>query len=174
MRPFRFRAETVLALRQREEEAARTALARARAIVERAHAAVAARRDAVRDAGAALDRAATAGTPQGTLQWHRSWIVRLRADVQAALAVAAEADRAAGAAAVALNRAMQRRRALERLRDRAWRRYVVARDRAHVQEMDQLAGLRFAALAQETGGTRDDFTDQQHARDERGRHRDEG
>ncbi|MEZ5420328.1 MAG: flagellar export protein FliJ [Vicinamibacterales bacterium] len=173
MRPFRFRAETVLDLRRREEEAARTALARARALVERAHGAVAAAREAVRAAGRAFDAAAAAGTPHGTLDWHRSWIVRLRADVQSALAVAAQADQAAGAAAVALNRAMQRRRVLERLRDRAWRRYVVARDRAHVQEMDQLASLRFAAQAQDSGGTRDDSTHQRLSRDERGRHREQ-
>ena len=98
MRPFRFRAEAILALRQREEEAARTALARARAIVERAHAQVAARRLAVREAGTALEQAASAGTAQGTLEWHRSWIVRLRADVQKALAVAGEADRAGNGA----------------------------------------------------------------------------
>lgn len=152
MRPFRFRAEIVLDLRRREEDAARQALARARTLVERAHQAVARARDAVRDAGRALDAASTAGSPHFTLEWHRSWIVRLRADVVRAQGVAAEADRAAGAAAVALSRAMQRKRALERLRDRAWKKYCVARDRAHVQEMDQLASLRYAALVQETGG----------------------
>lgn len=152
MRPFRFRAEIVLELRRREEDAARQALARARSLVERAHQAVAHAREAVRDAGRALDAAAVSGSAHGTLEWHRSWIIRLRADVGRALGVAAEADRAAGAAAVALSRAMQKKRALERLRDRAWRKYCVARDRAHVQEMDQLASLRYAALAQETGG----------------------
>ncbi len=158
MRPFRFRAEIVLELRRREEDAARQALARARALVERAHQAVAQGREAVRLAGRALDAAAVDGSPHGTLEWHRSWIVRLRAEVTRAQGVAAEADRAAGAAAVALSRAMQKKRALERLRDRAWRKYSVARDRAHVQEMDQLASLRYAALAQDTGGTRDDST----------------
>ncbi|MFN7977202.1 MAG: hypothetical protein U0P30_03645 [Vicinamibacterales bacterium] len=159
MRPFRFRAEIVLELRRREEDAARTALARARALVERAHQAVAQGREAVRLAGRALDEASINGSPHGTLEWHRSWIVRLRADVGRAQGVAAEADRAAGAAAVVLSRAMQKKRALERLRDRAWRRYCVARDRAHVQEMNELASLRYAALAQETGGTRDDSAD---------------
>ena len=166
MRPFQFRAAIVLDLRRREEDAARTALARARALVDRAHQGVAAAREAVREAGRALDAAAVAGSPHGTLEWHRSWIVRLRTDVSRAQGIAAEADRTAGAAAVALSQAMQRRRVLERLRDRAWRKYVVARDRAHVQEMDQLASLRYAALAQETGGTRDDSA---HHRDDGGR-----
>jgi len=164
MGPFRFRAEIVLDLRRREEDAARTALARQRAFCDRAHAALAAARDAVRDAGRALDSAAAAGTTHGTLEWHRSWIVRLRLAVQAAMRVAAEADQAAGRAALALNQAMQKRRVLERLRDRAWRKYSLARDRAHIQEMDQLASLRFAAQAQDTGGTRERHSDQRQQR----------
>ena len=161
MGPFRFRAGIVLDLRRREEEAARTALARQRAVCDRAQAALAAARDAVLEAGRALDSAAAGGAPHGTLEWHRSWIVRLRLAVQAAMRAAAEADEAAGRAALALNQAMQKRRVLERLRDRAWRKYTLARDRAHVQEMDQLASLRYAAQALEAGGTRDSQLNQQ-------------
>lgn len=151
MRPFRFRAEIVLDLRRREEETMRTALARQRAIRDAAHAAVAAAREAVADAGRALDRAAAGGTTHGTLEWHRSWIARLRMGVQAALRLAGETDLATARATTALNLAMQRRRVLERLRDRAWKRYCVARDRAHIQEMDQLASLRYAGQALENG-----------------------
>lgn len=164
MGPFRFRAEIVLELRRREEEAARTALARRRAVCDRAHAALAAARDAVFEAGRALDSAAASGTTHGTLEWHRSWIVRLRLAVQAAMRIAAEADQAAGRAALALNQAMQKRRVLERLRDRAWRKYTLARDRAHIQEMDQLASLRYAAQALEGGGTRDSQPNQRQQR----------
>jgi flagellar export protein FliJ len=156
MSPFRFRAGIVLDLRRREEEAARTALARQRAICDRAHAAVAAAREAVAEAGRALEAVAAAGSPHGTLEWHRSWIGTLRTAVRAALQAATEADQASGRAAAALNQAMQKRRVLERLRERAWKKYCVARDRAHIQEMDQLASLRFAGQALETGGTRDD------------------
>ncbi len=156
MRPFRFRAEIVLDLRRREEDTARQALARQRAVCERAHAMLTAARTAVLDAGRALETAAASGTTHGTLEWHRSWIGRMRLGVQAAMREAAEADQAAGRAALALNQAMQKRRVLERLRDRAWRKYVVARDRAHIQEMDQLASLRFAGQAQNTGGSDDD------------------
>lgn len=156
MRPFRFRADIVLDLRRREEEAARTALARQRAVAERAHATLAGARVAVVEAGRALEGAAAAGPSHGTLDWHRSWIGRLRLGVHAAMREAAEADQAAGRAAGALNQAMQKRRVLERLRERAWRKYCVARDRAHIQEMDQLASLRFAGQALDAGGTRDD------------------
>jgi flagellar FliJ protein len=155
MGPFRFRADLVLDLRRREEEAARTALARQRVVCDRAQAALAAARDAVLEAGRALDSAAASGTIHGTLEWHRSWIIRLRLAVQAAIRVAAEADAAAGRAALALNQAMQKRRVLERLRDRAWRKYSLARDRAHIQDMNQLASLRYAAQALEAGGTHD-------------------
>ena len=63
----------------------------------------------------------------------------------------AEADLATGKATAALNQAMQRRRVLERLRDRALRKYSIARDREHIQEMDQLASLRYASQALEPG-----------------------
>lgn len=161
MRRFHFRAQTVLALRQREEDAARTTLTRARALVERAHAKVAAARNAVSDAGGAFDAAAEAGSPNSLLEWHRSWIARLRADVQQALLTASAADQAAGAAAVALSRAMQKRRVLERLRERAWRRYCVARDRADAVEMDHLATVRFAYQAL-NGGTDDHESPDRH------------
>ena len=164
MGPFRFRAGIVLDLRRREEDAARTALTRQRAVCDRAHAVLAAARDAVLEAGRALDGAAASGTTHGTLEWHRSWIVRLRLAVQAAMRVAAEADQAAGRAALALNQAMQKRRVLERLRERAWRKYVLARDRAHIQDMDQLASLRYAAQALEAGGTRDSQSNQRQQR----------
>lgn len=151
MKAFQFRPEIVLSLRRREEEAARTALSRQRAVRDAAHAALGTARDAVSDAGLALDSAAAAGTPHGTLEWHRSWILRLRLGVHVAMRTAAEADQATGRATAALNQAMQRRRVLERLRDRAWRKYVLARDREHIQDMDQLASLRYASQALEEG-----------------------
>ncbi|MGE0813525.1 MAG: flagellar export protein FliJ [Vicinamibacterales bacterium] len=154
MKPFRFRAQAVLDLRRREEEAAKNALARQRAMAERAQQALAAAHAAVARAGEALQSQASAGAAHGTLTWHRSWIVRLRIGVQVAAHAAAEAERATAAAAAALGQAMQRRRVLERLRDRAWRTYCVDRDRAEIREMDQLATLRFAHRAIE-GGTRD-------------------
>ncbi|MEZ5284218.1 MAG: hypothetical protein R2712_05285 [Vicinamibacterales bacterium] len=39
--------------------------------------------------------------------------------------------------------AYQRRRALERLRDRAWRRYQLEAGRQELREMNELATLRF-------------------------------
>jgi flagellar export protein FliJ len=155
MVPFSFRPEIVLNLRRREEEAARQALARQRALRDQAHGLVAAAREAVAEAGRRLDSAAAHGSTHGALEWHRSWIARLRLGVHAAMRAATEADQAAGRAAVALNQAMQKRRVLERLRERAWQKYCVVRDRAHIQEMDQLASLRYAAQALDSGGTHD-------------------
>jgi flagellar export protein FliJ len=157
VKPFRFRAETVLELRRREEDTARTALTQARAAVERARGRVALARSAVADAGRAFEDAMDAGSAASLLAWHRTWIVRLRTEVLDAMRIAAVADQAAGAAAAALGRAMQRRRALERLRERAWRRYCLARDRAEALEMDQLAAVRFAHQALAAGGSRDDY-----------------
>jgi flagellar export protein FliJ len=159
MRPFRFRAEPVLDLRRREEEAAATALARQRARAEGAWAAVRRARESVAEAGVALEHAGAAGSTHETLTWHRSWIARLRTDVQTAAAAATEADRASAVAAAALGAARQRRRVLERLRDRAWKAYCTARDRADLREMDHLATLRFAHQALDRGPTHDDHAD---------------
>lgn len=156
MKPFRFRAEVVLDLRRREEEAAKTALARHRALAERAWALVQTARDVLAAAGRAMEREAEAGATHQTLLWHRNWITRLRRDVQLAQEAAAQADHAAAVAATALGRAMQRRRVLERLRDRAWRAYGVVRDRAELQEMNHLATVRFAHQALDPGAPRDD------------------
>jgi flagellar export protein FliJ len=156
VKPFRFRAEIVLALRRREEEDAKTALAGHRALAERAWALVQTAREALAAAGQAMERDAAAGATHQTLLWHRSWITRLRRDVQLGQEAATEADYAAAVAATALSRAMQRRRVLERLRDRAWRVYGLARDRAELQEMNQLATVRFAHQALNPGASRDD------------------
>lgn len=156
MKPFRFRAEVVLDLRRREEEAAKASLARHRSLAERAWALVQTAREALAEAGRTMERDAAAGAPHQTLLWHRSWMTRLRRDVQMAQEAATGADHAAALAASALGRAMQRRRVLERLRDRAWRAYGVARDRAELQEMNHLATVRFAHQALDPGASRDD------------------
>lgn len=159
MRPFRFRAEIVLALRRREEEAATTALARHRALADRAWALVQTAREALAEAGRAMERDVMAGATHQTLLWHRNWIARLRRDVQSTHEAATEADHATAVAAAALNRAMQRRRVLERLRERALRAHAVALDRAELQEMNHLATVRFAHQALDEGASHDHRSD---------------
>lgn len=156
MRAFRFRAQVVLDLRRREEEAARAALARHRALSERAWGLVQRARGTLAEAGAALAREAAGGAPHQTLMWHQSWITRLRREARAAAEAAAAADQAAAEAVSAVQRATQRRRVLERLHDRALRAYREARSRADLAEMNQLATVRFAHQAIEQGAHDDD------------------
>lgn len=51
---------------------------------------------------------------------------------------------------------MKKRRVLERLRDRAWKRYQRRAHEQHVRDMNDLATLRFVAQLADEGGTRAD------------------
>ena len=110
------------------------------------------------DAGAAVDRAVEVrtaterdGMDAWLMTWHRSWITRLRLDVtvqqQRALATAAAAKRTAAS----VQEAHQRRRTLERLRERGLRRYDTDVQRSELKEMNLLAGLRHVARTADEG-----------------------
>lgn len=162
MRPFRFRAQVVLELRRREEEAARAALARQQAETMRVRALADEAARTARTAQATLAATTAAGASPALLEWHRSWIVKLTRDVAVGLVAVAEAEQAAARAAVVLGTALQKRRVLERLRERALRRYRVDSDREQLKDMNQHASLRHFAQAPNLGGQPDD--DQPHDR----------
>jgi flagellar export protein FliJ len=161
MRPFRFRPAALLELRRKEEAAARDVLARVQDVQTRADQAVVRASDAVLDAARTLGRVQAAGATADALAWHRSWIVRLRHDVGERRLAAAKAATVVARASVVVREAVQRRRVLERLHDRAWQRYRVEADREHAREMDRVAGVRFFAQMADRGGT-DGEHDQQH------------
>lgn len=172
MRPFTFRPAAVLELRRRQEDAARDVLAKAHAERARAEAGLAAALDAVTRAREAFRVDLQAPGAIARVGWHRSWIERLLRDVDARRRVAAIAAEVVERASAAVRDAMQRRRVLERLRDRAWRRYQVESRRAELQEMDRLAGLRYAAVAAELReNASDDQSDDGHDRLADARHR---
>ncbi|MGE0363317.1 MAG: flagellar export protein FliJ [Vicinamibacterales bacterium] len=152
MRPFRFRPAALLELRRKEESTARDVLARAQDVQARADQAVVRASDAVMDAARTLGRVQAEGATADTLAWHRSWIGRLRHDVDQRRLAAAKAATIVEGASVVVRDAVQRRRVLERLRDRAWRRYRLEADREHARDMDRVAGARYHAQRADAGG----------------------
>ena len=142
---FRVRAAAALDIRRTQEDAARLASATADSALElarqRANDAVI----VVRQDGERLIDVQSAGAEGWRVRWHRAWIDRQRQEV---VARSREVDTRATEAALAqkaAQEAVKRRRVLERLRDRASRKYQRAADEQHVREMNELATLRFVA-----------------------------
>ena len=152
MKPFRFRAAAALDLRRKREDEARLAHAQAEIESRAAAARVAQARGAVDRAVAESASTAQAGADAWFITWHRSWITRLRLEVDARQKEAAISAAAAERAAASMRKAHQRRRTLERLRDRGVQRYEAEVQRTELEEMNLLAGLRFAGRMADEGG----------------------
>lgn len=155
MKAFRFRADTLLTLRRRNRDAAKTMLALAEralldatADVERATAA-----EVTATARYAAEIAA-ARDPE-VFERHRNWIAALQVEVQRAQIVLDDRKASAASAAEAVRLAHQGVRILERLRERAVRRYDADVRRTEIKDIDQLATLQYARRLV-SGGTDSD------------------
>jgi flagellar export protein FliJ len=143
MAVFRFRAAAALELRRREERAASGVLSRAEARFHELQAEtdrLAARRA---EAHAGHDACLRGGTDSGRLLWHRTWIDQLTAS---AGRLARQVDKQTGVVAEgrrAWFEARRKRRALERLQERALRRFREAEALDERKAIDELARLRF-------------------------------
>jgi flagellar FliJ protein len=140
---FRFRMQTALDLRVRQEDEAKAALAAA----ETARREAEQQRDAARaalDATLARSREAESRTGDVTERlWYRNWIVAQRHEVerrQQALVAREAIVREATSAAQA---AHQKRRILERLKDRAAASFGAEEHRQEQKVFDELGTLRF-------------------------------
>jgi flagellar export protein FliJ len=156
MRPFRFRAAAALDLRRKEEESARLRLARAQTDLQHARQRVVDADRAASDAAEHLATAQSGGTEAWRIGWHQSWIRRQRLDAAACRRTVAVSATVAEHAAASVSIAHQKRRVLERLRERALERHRQAADRHATNEMNQLANLRYLAQAAGGGGTDSD------------------
>lgn len=141
--PVRFRAAAALELRRREEESAAIALARAEAERQAALTAWSAadqqRRQALAAQAAQVDR----GIDAAVLFWHRNWIHRLRGTVDELAVELQRRTVALESQRRAWQLARRRRLALERLKERAWRRFQADDRRRERLVIDELARLRF-------------------------------
>ena len=144
MREFRFRAAAALELRRQQENAAGAALAQAEARFHEAEAVLQAAIAKRQTAQAVESETTRRGTDSATLEWHRNWIVRLATDVRRLRQESAVHAAALRAAETAWRDARRRRLALERLKDRAWRRFQQEQHRQELKVIDELARLRFA------------------------------
>lgn len=143
MKPFRFRAEPILAWRRRLADEARVAVVRANESVRAAVQHVA---DAEARSSRAADdfrRAVAAYTDIETIVRHRNWIDREQAHAAASRVRRDQRQREADAALDVLQRAMRHVRVLEKLRDRAWRRHQNLERRQDMKALDELATQRF-------------------------------
>jgi hypothetical protein len=145
MRPFRFRPHAALVLRRKQEDAARQQLAAAETARKCAEHRAADAARAVAAARASAAEACRDGADQWRLGWHQSWITRVRIEADALKRAAAVSAEAAGRATAAVQVAHQRRRTLERLRDRMWQRHQFEAARHEMLEMNELATLRHHA-----------------------------
>ncbi|MFA5907811.1 MAG: hypothetical protein WC815_03440 [Vicinamibacterales bacterium] len=156
MRPFRFRASVVLDLRRKEEDAARQRLVQAQNALDQAEARARTARQAAADAAGASAAAQNAGAEGWRLGWHQSWIRRQRLEVDACRTVTAASAATVDRATASVGVAHQRRRVLERLRDRAWHRHQLETVRHESREMNTAANLRYLTHAAGGEATNDD------------------
>lgn len=156
MLPFRFRAAGALDLWRKQEDEARSAMARAEAVERAAAERVAGAVDALQVEGARLDGLQREGATAWLMGWHRSWIAKQRVDVETCRRDREAAVVVVTHAALALRDAYRRRRTLERLRDRSLRKYEIDVKRQDTIAMNELAGLRHVARSAALEGERSD------------------
>jgi len=150
MKPFVFRAQAAVDLRQREYDDARRVLARASLDLRAAQDVWGEARDRHVGAHQQWAREMTQAIDPARSQWYRFWIVRLEHElaVCASAVLARERDVTLASAACATTR--QRLEALERFRDKAkftWERAAAAEEQ---KQIDTLATLRHVAALRES------------------------
>lgn len=142
MSEFRFRAVVALDLRRKQETNAATALAVAEAEFRAAEARATEADAQKRTAQGQQLAAARRGTDVGTLLWHRNWITRLSHDLAERRRQVDRLSQVVRDAEGRWRKARQKRLALERMRDRAWRRFQLEQQRQEMKVIDELARLR--------------------------------
>lgn len=145
MRPFRFKAAIVLDLRQKQDEEAQRVLARAKADVLTAQAALDGARAAL---AAAMRRAAEAEALAEDvilLQWYRNWMAGRQDDVKHCLGRLEENRAVMQAAAQAALKARRELRVIERYKARVWQAWQRDALREEQKALDLLGTLQYAA-----------------------------
>ena len=142
MSTFRFRAAAALELRRKQETeaataraAAATALSEARGRLEQAEA----DRRAAQTTQLESQRH---GTGAAAIDWHRNWITWLSARVHESIAEIETCARTLRSAEQARLDARRLRLTLERMRERAWRRYQRDQQHQELKLINELATLR--------------------------------
>ena len=143
MAAFRFRAAVALDLRRAAESTALAARAGAEARFHEAHRVLQATQFSRDQAQRHLTDVQRGGSNVETILWHRNWIVRLGVSVDERRRELEARALDVRAADLAWRDARRRRLALERLRERAFRRFQYEEHRAEMKAMDELARIRY-------------------------------
>jgi flagellar export protein FliJ len=143
--PFRFRAQSALDLRLREEDAAKRTLCSARQAVASAASAVAAAEAKLAEGLSRARNEQVHATNTMVSAWLRNWLAGQRREIaalQRALALRRDTERLA---AGSLTDASRRVRTLVLLRERLWQEHTVEERRAEQRELNWLGSLRYVA-----------------------------
>lgn len=149
MRPFRFRAASALDLRKKQEDDARLALGRAQNTAAVAASRLETARAHAETAGVQFVTLQEEGAQAWLISWHRSWIAQQARVVESRRRELAQATAAVTTALEIVREAHKQRRVLERLRDRLAARHARALERYELNQMNELAGLRYLTAAAE-------------------------
>lgn len=149
MSRFRFRLEPVLQMRQRAEEQAQQALARAERQLLEAERGLAVVADRLRDAYASADGAERQGADVVCLTWHRNWIVVKTRDVEARRLDVRDRLETRDLRVRQAQEARKQRRVLERFKDRARLAFDTEVAYRDMQAIDELATIKAARRAGE-------------------------
>lgn len=151
MAVFRFRAAAALDARRRKEDDALAECTRKdglKLIAEQHQAEVQTRRT---DAAQSLMESQTRGDDFATQTWHRNWITGLAGAADVAARDVAKAAKAVEVARRAWQEARKKRLVLERLRERAWRRFRHEEAQREQKVLDELARVRFTTRTMAEG-----------------------
>lgn len=143
MADFRFRAAAALELRRQQETGAATALSVAEAALRAAEGRVDEAESGRRVAQDQQQSAERRGSDVAAITWHRDWVVRLGQVVENARQDVARRTEAVTDAEAVWREARRKRLALERMRERAFRRFRDEERRQEMKVIDELARLRF-------------------------------
>jgi flagellar export protein FliJ len=148
---FRFRAAPLLTLRQRQLDAAQLRLAHANEDVASSERLADAAAQAVAHADSAYREALANAADNAVLERHRIWISRQCSYADARQRARAECRGVAAAAASNVLATHRQVRVLERLRERARRRFDAEIAAREMKEIDLLATLQYARRMSEGG-----------------------
>ena len=149
MSPFRFRLEPVLQMRQRIEDEAQQALARAERLLEEAERGLTLADGRLRDAYVSASQAEREGADVIRLTWHRNWIVVKTRDVEASRLDVRDRLETRNLRLQQAQEAHKQRRVLERFKDRARLAFDSEAAQREMQAIDELATIRAARRAGE-------------------------
>jgi flagellar biosynthesis chaperone FliJ len=150
VKPFIFRAQAAIDLRQRQYDDARRVLARAALDLRAANDVWSEAREREIGARAQWQREMTETIDPARSQWYRFWILRLEHEqIVCAKAVAAR-EREVALATAACEAMRQRLEALERFRDKARQAWARAAAAEEQKQIDALATLRHVAALRES------------------------